>query len=203
MSQRARLPKRFLVELRNLEAAYLTYTDPIRQSGFHGGEARWKQERGLILQAVNTDGDFLDVGCANGYLVECLAEWAKEKGIILNPHGVDQGSKLIELAQARLPHYASHFWIGNAWDWVPPRKFRYVYTMTDFVPDTFLADYLLRLLRCYVEDDGILIVGDYGSYSRQQPARDVIALLTALGFHVAGNAICGDLPVSHVAWTKR
>ena len=202
MNQRPKLPEQFLAELRNLESAYLAETDLIKQSGFHGGEARWRRERGLILEAVDKDGDFLDVGCANGYLVQCLSEWAREKGITLIPYGVDQGTRLIELARKRLPQYASHFWVGNAWDWIPPRRFRYVYTMTDFVPEAFLKNYLARAIKHYVQGDGLLIVGAYGSTSKNVPAQDITSLLKGFGFPVAGSATCGDLPVSHVAWTE-
>ena len=196
------LPKGFLAKLKELERAYLAETEPTRQSGFLGGEARWREERGLILEAVEGDGDFLDVGCANGYLVQCLSEWARENGIALTPFGVDQGAGLIELARKRLPQFASHFWAANVWDWAPPRRFRYVYTMTDLVPDHLLKDYLLQLMDHYVERGGTLIVGDYGSYSKKQPAPDITAILTGFGFSVAGSATCGDLPISHVAWVE-
>ncbi len=197
-----KLPEQFLTKLKDLEAAYLAQTDPTRQSGFLGGEARWRRERGLILEAVDQDGDFLDIGCANGYLVQCLAAWAGEMGITIVPYGVDQGPRLIELARKRLPQYASHFWVGNAWDWVPPRKFQYVYTMTDFVPDVFLKDYLIHVMQNYVEKDGFLIVGAYGSTSKNIPAQDVTSLLKNFGFTVTGKAVCGELPVSHVAWSN-
>jgi len=188
--------------LKELERAYLAETELIRQSGFLGGEARWRLERGLILEAVDEDGDFLDIGCANGYLVECLSEWAKAKGIKLAPFGVDQGTGLIVLARKRLPQFASHFWAANAWDWVPPRRFRYVYTMTDLVPDRLLKDYLLRVMDRYVEKDARLIVGGYGSYSKSRPAPDITAILTGFGLPVAGSTTCGDLPISHVAWVE-
>jgi hypothetical protein len=74
--------------------------------------------------------------------------------------------------------------------------------MTDFVPDAFLKDYLVRVIKFYVEEGGLLIVGAYGSTSRGTPAQDVTRLLKTLGFPVAGNAMCDDLPLSHVAWTK-
>ena len=118
------LPNDFLRGLERLQEAYLSSSDPIKQSGFHGGAVRWRSERGIILNAVDSDGDFLDVGCANGYLLECLVDWAKEKEITINPFGVDQGAGLISLARERFPHHKDQFWTGNAWDWIPPRKFR-------------------------------------------------------------------------------
>ena len=126
-----------MCELKALEDAYLRETDPIRQSGFSGGATRWRAERGPILDAIDSDGDLLDIGCANGYLLECLVRWGEERGLMLTPHGLDQGVRLIELARGRLPKYADNFHVGNAWDWRPQRKYRYVYMLYD-LPSTRL-----------------------------------------------------------------
>ncbi len=69
------LPRDFVRRIESLEEAYLRSDDPIRQSGFGGGAERWRAERGPILEAVEGDGDLLDIGCANGYLLECLVAW--------------------------------------------------------------------------------------------------------------------------------
>ena len=61
-------PAGFLEDARGLKAAYLTSDDPIRQSGFGGGRGRWVSERSPLVEAIDADGDFLDVGCANGLL---------------------------------------------------------------------------------------------------------------------------------------
>ena len=114
MVARRQLPMRFLRELEALESSYLREDDPIRQSGFGGGPERWRSEREPILDAIDGDGDILDIGCANGYLLECLVTWGRERGLSLVPHGVDQGSRLIELARARLPDFHSNFHVGNA-----------------------------------------------------------------------------------------
>ena len=74
--------------------------------------------------------------------------------------------------------------------------------MTDLVPQRLLRDYLLRVMDHYVEHGGRLIVGGYGSYSKNQPAPDIVAILTGFGFSVAGSATCGQLPISHVAWVE-
>ncbi|MEN6356375.1 MAG: class I SAM-dependent methyltransferase [Armatimonadota bacterium] len=198
---RKKLPNQFLNNIRRLQEAYLSHSDPIKQSGFYGGKAQWKSEREIILNAVEKDGDFLDVGCANGYLLECLVDWAKAKGITIEAYGVDIGANLIALAKERFPNHGDHFWTANAWDWVPPRKFDYVYTLSDNVPEPFIRDYLFRLLRHYVNPDGVLIVGAYGSYSKNQPAYNVAKALTDAGLIVAGQAACGELPVTHIAWT--
>ncbi len=165
------LPVAFLDRLRALEGAYLRETDPVRQSGFGGGHERWRTERALVLDAVPDDGDFLDIGCANGYLLECLVQWGHERHIRLTPYGVDCGAQLIALAQQRLPQYASHFWVANAWEWLPPRQFRYVYSLYDCVPEELLPVYIRRLVTRYVEPGGTLIMGAYGATpSRKRPA---------------------------------
>lgn len=190
-------------ELARLEQAYLSQTEPERQSGFLGGNERWRIERELILDAVDAGGDFLDIGCANGYLLECLVQWAREKSISITPYGIDVGSGLIRLAKERLPEHADHLWVANAWDWQPPRRFRYVYTLTDYVPDDRLAEYLNKLLDRYVEPGGLLIVGAYGSYSRNEPAIDLRNVLGELGFEIAGSSERGKLPISRIVWLRR
>ena len=160
------LPSQFLTQLRELEASYVRESDPIRQSGFAGGPERWRLEREPILEPIRQDGEILDIGCANGYLLECLVAWAYERGISLTPFGVDQGSHLIALARQRLSEYTAHFYVGNAWDWKPPQRYRYVYSVHDCVPEQFLAAFVERLLRTTVAPGGTLILGAYGSRSR-------------------------------------
>jgi hypothetical protein len=70
MSPTDELPADFLRDLDALESSYLASSDPILQSGFGGGPERWRAERSPLLDAVNTNGTFLDVGCANGFLLE-------------------------------------------------------------------------------------------------------------------------------------
>src|SRR2546426_5525017 len=133
------IPPDFLAHIRSLEDAYLAHDDPILQSGFGGGPGRWRGEREPILEAINGDpsaglgagSNFLDIGCANGYLLECLVLWGRERGLSLVPYGVDIGPKLIEVAKRRLPQFAENFCVANAWDWRPGRRFRYVYILHD------------------------------------------------------------------------
>jgi len=191
-------PAGFLARARSLEASYLQSEDPIRQSGFGGGAERWRAERSLILDAIESDGDILDIGCASGYLLECLVIWGAEGGLALAPFGVDIGPKLIAEAQRRMPDYADNFWVGNAWD--PRRRFRYVYTLYDNVPEELLASYVQRLLERVVEPGGRLIVGAYGSRSRGTPPFDVAGSLAENGFAVAGRTTGGEPPIVAFAW---
>jgi hypothetical protein len=87
-----------------------------------------------------------------------------------------------------LPAFADHFFVGNAWDWEPPCTFRYVYALYDGVPLEFLAEYVARLLSRAVVPHGRLIVGAYGSRSRQLPPLEIAEFLSSAGFAVAGTS---------------
>ena len=194
------LPQSFLREIEALEAAYLRETDPIRQSGFSGGAVRWQAERGPILEAIDSDGDLLDIGCANGYLLECMLKWGGERGLRLIPHGLDRGSRLIELAKVRLPGCADNFHVGNAWDWQPQRKYHYVYMLYDCLPIDYLAEGVHRLLKQIVAPQGRLIIGAYGSKSDAIPPLDIGDFLESSGFSVVGRAEGGIEPITKFAW---
>ena len=195
-----RLPRSFLRGLAEQETAYLAHTDPIRQSGFSGGPQRWREEREPILDAVEADGDLLDIGCANGYLLECLVSWARDRGLRLVPHGLDQGARLIELARERLPEFAPNFYLGNSWEWTPSRRFRCVYTLCDCVPPDYLGEYVHRPLRRVVAPGGRLIVGSYGSRSRAIVPLDVAEAFRSAGLAVVGESRGGRPPVTAFAW---
>jgi SAM-dependent methyltransferase len=195
-----RLPNDFLRRLQSLERSYLSETDPIRQSGFGGGAVRWRAEREPILEAVESDGDFLDVGCANGYLLECLMHWGCERTINLTPHGLDTGSRLVDLARQRLPEYKDNFYVGNGWDWIPPRKFRYVCSLIDCVPEEYLEEYIYRLSKRIVTPGGRLILGAYGSKTQQKLPFDVAHFIKSVGLLISGTAVGGTPPVSLFVW---
>ena len=194
------LPAAFLAQLADLARSYLATDDPLLQSGFGGGAERWRAEREPILDAVTDGGAFLDVGCANGFLLECLVAWAAERGVALEPWGVEQSAELVALARARLPSHASRLFVGNAWSWQPPRRFRYVYCLLDVVPESHLRTYVARLLERVVEPGGVLVLGSYGSCSRSVPPIDVAGVLTAFGYTVAGESSGGAGPVTRFAW---
>ena len=197
-----KLPPHFLESLEELERSYLSQSDPIFQSGFSGGEQRWREGREPILRAVDGDGDFLDVGCANGFLLECLMKWALERGVHLTPFGVDAGAGLIELAGKRFPDLRGNFHVANAWDWQPPRRFQYVYTLYDCVPVDFLEEYVQRLSARYVDDGGRLIIGAYGSRSKNVPPFDIEGFLKSMGITIEGKTTGGIPPVSSFVWIE-
>ncbi len=201
------LPESHLKSIRHLETAYLQHNDPIRQSGFSGGADRWRTERSPLLQAVDSDGDFLDLGCANGYLLESVVGWAMERGFTLNPHGVDMNPLLIQEAIRRFPNKAHQFWVANAWGWMPPKRFKWVYAIWDLVPIEMLATLANHLIQSALTQDGTLIIGAYGSKSADFPSLDIARFLQDAGFTVAGESQGGELrsggPVTRFAWIRR
>ncbi len=176
------------------------------QSGFDGGATRWREERGPIVEAIDRDGTFIDVGCANGFLLESVCAWATlQQRWHLEPYGVDLNPGLITEAMKRWSGVADHFWVANAWEFAPPVKFDFVYSTTDCVPENLLAVYVARLLDRYVKPGGRLIVGNYGSKAKRVVPLNVGDLLDDFGFPVAGTMQGGKLrdnqgPVTRFAW---
>jgi SAM-dependent methyltransferase len=197
------LPPAFLTHLAALEAAYLRESDPIKQSGFSGGPERWRAERAPILDAIPTSGDLLDIGCANGHLLECLLKWGAERALALTPFGIDYGAGLVALARERLPHFRDHFWAATAWGWTPPRPFQYVYSVFDCVPHTALGAFAEQLMNNVVAPGGRLILGAYGSRSRREPPAPIDAMLTDLGYEVAGSTHAGTPETARFAWIDK
>jgi SAM-dependent methyltransferase len=198
-----KLPPDFLGHLKSLATSYLGDIDPIRQSGFGGGPERWRAEREPILDAIETDGDLLDIGCANGYLLESLIKWGLERGIKLTPFGLDLSAGLIHLAMKRLPDYRSNFYIGNVWDWKPPQKFKYVYSLYDCVPVEFLEEYIFRLFDRVVHPGGRLIIGAYGSRSQVIPPFDIKGFIESAGLSITGIITGGEPPITLFVWLDK
>ncbi|HET7846213.1 MAG TPA: class I SAM-dependent methyltransferase [Acidimicrobiia bacterium] len=189
----------FIQEMESLQGVYLAHDDPIMQSGYFGGRERWVAERSPLVQAIHRDGDFLDVGCANGQLAEDVVTWAAEQGRTVVPHGVDIGADLIELARRRFREQASHFVAADAWAWEPGRTFDFVYSLLDLAPDDLVCPWLERLAG-WVRPGGRLIIGSYRERSQPIGPADVSAALAACGFAVSGTATGGDPPSSNFAW---
>jgi trans-aconitate methyltransferase len=150
---------------------------------------------------VNRSGTFIDIGCANGHLLECLVAWGRTRGIELEPFGLDVSGELVALARQRFPGLEDLFYIANAWMWEAPRRFDFVYTLYDHVPLSYLADYMRQLLGNVVTPGGRLIVGAYGSRTRNEPSFDVASFMAENGFDVAGGVSVGSVPEARFAWT--
>jgi len=109
-------------------SAYLGGETPAAGSGSSRDAEGWERARSGIAEAVEPGWAFLDVGCANGYLMESMAAWAG-----VEPYGVDISPELAELARRRLPQWADRIWVGNAAEWEPPRRFDAIRTGLDYV----------------------------------------------------------------------
>jgi len=164
-----------------LTTAYLARDNPRAQSGHSGDEPRWEAARRPVLAAVDADGSFLDVGCANGYLMESVHRWAGEDGYAIEPYGVDISAGLVDLARRRVPDWADRIWVGNALYWKPPRRFDYVRTGLEYVPPGRAVDLVAHLLDVAV--DRKLIIGVMNEAADRPWRAEEVA---AAGFRIAG-----------------
>src|SRR5439155_1493026 len=87
----------------------------------------------LVCGAMKLDGTFLDVGCANGLLMETLVEWCAAMRIRIEPYGLDIVPELAALARTRLPQWADRIFVGNALTWSPPLRFDFVRAGLEYV----------------------------------------------------------------------
>jgi len=172
-------------------------SNPYRQSGRSSGAGRWIETRGCIAQAVHRDGDFLDVGCANGLLLECLIAWTAARGIGIRPHGIDFVPQLVELARQRLAPYCGSFEVANAFYWTPSRRFDFVRTNLEYVQRGDWPEFLARQYSA-VADGGRLIVCHYRN--QDDAPVEVASILRRLGFAVVGQA---QAPGTSVVWCER
>ena len=141
-------------------AAYPKGDNPRAQSGFGGDEAHWVAARRPIADAIDRPGTFLDIGCANGHLLECLVRWAPHA---IEPYGLELAPAVAALARERLPRWAGRIFVGNGLEWEPPRRFDFVRTELVYVPSERERAYVERLLDRVVVPGGRLIVCGYGS----------------------------------------
>jgi SAM-dependent methyltransferase len=192
---------------RLLETAYLAANDPAAQSGKGGGLAAWEVARRPIAVAINRNGTFLDIGCANGLLMQSIVAWASEAGYNVKPFGLDLSSALVRLARQRIPDWADRIWAGNAMTWQPPHKFDFVRTELVYVPPGREPDLVHRLLTMAVAPRGRLLVCSYGSSSGAEPrVQPLEEILAAWGFPTHGYAETrtpNGVAITRVVWIER
>lgn len=167
-----------------LESAYLAAADPWKQSGFSGPLERWVACRRPIAECMTAPGAFLDIGCANGYLLECVLQWTAEREVRIDPWGIDLSERLVTLAKERLVGYADRLSAGNGLFWKPPRKCHYVRTELCYVPETYQHSYVTRLLSDCLRPEGKLLVTEYRSRNASSAGPWVDDVLGNLGFTV-------------------
>jgi SAM-dependent methyltransferase len=161
------------------EEHYLASDDPRLQAGFGGDEARWEAARRPIVDAIDRDGSFLDVGCANGYLLESIVRWSPHS---VEPYGLDFAPRLVELARSRVPQWADRIYLGNALEWEPPRRFDFVRNELVYAPDERWRELVERLLERAVAPGGRLIVCGYGSPRSGLPTHPVRQIVRSWGY---------------------
>jgi SAM-dependent methyltransferase len=183
---------------KTLEDAYLTHEEPWRQSGMSGPLDRWVSLRKPVADCMDKPGSFLDIGCANGFLLECCVKWTAERNIKIEPYGLDISEKLVELAKNRLPQYMDHFYVGNALTWIPQERYDFIRTELVYVPDEYEKQYVEFLLKNYLNPGGKLLAANYGEgLTRQDIERgiikgshatsDIMERLEELGFSPIGH----------------
>ncbi len=192
-------------EWRAVERMQLGAPDEYGQSGFQGDAARWEALRRPVVAGVNMSGAFLDIGCANGLLLESVVKWGAERGDRLEPYGLDHSAALVELARKRLALGEDRVFVGDAADWEPPRRFDFVRTELEVVPGARRREFVERLIAKVVGFR--LIVASYGTRGGVPPAEDVGALLRSWGLDVRGEAEGRDpwsgKTLTRVAWVQK
>lgn len=153
----------------------------------------WRAKRQHLAVPMDSDGRWLDVGCANGHLLATLPAWAAERGLTIEPHGLELSPPLAAVARSLLPRLADRIWTGSAMSWEPAEPFRYVTALTEFAPPDRLGLLVDRLLR-FVEPGGRLILSSYTD--RDATPRPLVDDLDAAG-HRPDGIIHLDRPGRH------
>jgi SAM-dependent methyltransferase len=156
--------------------AYLAAKTTPGGSGSSRDEAGWEYARSLLAEATEPGWRFLDVGCANGHLMESMAAWAR-----VEPYGLEISPELAELARRRLPQWADRIWVGNAADWTLPRRFDAIRTGLDYVPRPRRREFVQRLLSFC---DRLII----GVFNEERDERRLESAVGEWGFTIAGRA---------------
>jgi len=165
-------------------ANYLSADNPRAQSGHGGGEAVYRYTRMMVLEAIHKSGTFLDVGCANGYLMESLHRWLEGSGLTVEFYGLDISEGLIDLASRRLPQWEDRFLIGNALHWTPERKFNFVCTAElGYVPRDRQREFMDNLFENYLAPAGRLILGPF---AEERDSRETEERVRAWGHKPTG-----------------
>jgi SAM-dependent methyltransferase len=164
---------------------YLAAATPEGGSGHSGTAGDWEYSRGIVAEAVNRPGRFLDVGCANGLLMASIERWGAAQGFAIEPYGLDLSPELAALARTRYPAWADRIVVGNALGYRPATRFDFVRTGLEYVPPARRAELVAWLLEHCVAPGGRLIIG---KYNEAIGAPAIEAELVRAGFAIAGRA---------------
>ena len=158
--------------------AYLAADTPWGGSGKSGSADDWEYSRSHVADAVDRDGTLLDVGCANGYMLECLPRWTAHN---LDRYGLDISPELVDLANARLPDLFDRLFVGNALSWEPPHRFTYIRVGLDYVPHHRRRELVDRLIGSC---DRLIV----GVFNEERLARPTEELLSSWGHRIVGRS---------------
>lgn len=148
----------------------------IRDSNSGGDYVHWKRIRRFITKAIHKDGTFLDIGCANGFLMQCLMHWSEYS---ITPYGIDNREEAIESAKKLLPGYSDHFQCldGDRLDQLEaadlPSQYDFVYRnywKADTTKD--YASKVISDLLSHVHEGGRAIIGLYWGISHPQNSHE-------------------------------
>lgn len=151
--------------------AYTVAPTPWQASGKSGSFEEWTRLRIPNLAPVDRPGSYLDIGCSNGFLLECLLAWAKLKRVALVPFRLDYSQEIVQLARQKLTRYKADIYHGKVYTWAPPQRFDYIRTELAYVPRNYRRPLIERLPAEFVNPDGKLILSDYRS-RRDDLSRD-------------------------------
>jgi SAM-dependent methyltransferase len=154
--------------------AYLAAETPEGGSGSSRDAAGWERARSLVAEAVEAGQSFLDIGCANGHLMESMARWGG-----VEPYGLEISPELAKLARTRLSRWADRIWVGNAISWEPPRRFDVVRTGLDYVPAPRRQGLVEHLLSY---TDRLVI----GVFNEERDLHTQEELVAGWGFEISG-----------------
>jgi RimJ/RimL family protein N-acetyltransferase/2-polyprenyl-3-methyl-5-hydroxy-6-metoxy-1,4-benzoquinol methylase len=163
--------------------AYLAAEDERGGSGHSGTAEDWEWSRGVVAEAIDRPGAFLDIGCANGLLMESVARWGAATGLPIEPYGLDISPELAAVARQRLPAWSERIFVANALGWRPPRRFDFVRTGLEYVPASRRRELVAWLLDEVVEPGGRVVIG---KYNEELDDRRTEADVRAWGFAIAG-----------------
>jgi trans-aconitate methyltransferase len=115
-------------------------------------------------------------------LMESVARWAHERGLVIEPFGLDISPRLAAQARLRLPQWGERIFTGNVITWEPPRRFDFVRTGLEYVPPARYGDLLHRLVERFVAPGGRVILGPDSS----RTVEAMQALLQQIGLPLSG-----------------